>query len=82
MPNVEDSRIRRPDDFHAAPDVLPVEHHVLAAPAYDVLVEAADLQEVGPATNRHVSLTITDTERFLVMDTSYKRTPLLAGHKT
>jgi hypothetical protein len=49
VPDVEDSGVGGPDHFHAAPDVLPVEHDVLAAPTDDVLVEAAYFEEVRPA---------------------------------
>lgn len=46
MPNVEYARIGGAYHLHAASYVLSVEHHVFAAPADDVLIEAADFQEV------------------------------------
>lgn len=50
MPYVKDARIGGADHLHVATHVLPVQHHVLASPAYYILVEAAHFQEVGPVT--------------------------------
>lgn len=46
MPYVEDPRIGGAHDFDVAPDVLSIEGDILAAPSDDVLVEAADPEEV------------------------------------
>jgi len=51
---MEDSRIGGSDYFDLRADILSVEHNILAAPSYDLLlVEAPDLQEVRAVLTRH-----------------------------
>ena len=42
MPNMEDTRVRCTNDFDVAPDVFSVERNILATPAYNVLIKAAN----------------------------------------
>ena len=53
VPQMKDTRIRRPDHHHLTLDVLPVQIHVLQSPSRDLLVESLDLDEVRPILARH-----------------------------
>ena len=52
MPDVENTGIRCPHDFHVASDVLTVQHHVFSPPANDFLVKSAHSQKVRPEEER------------------------------
>lgn len=53
MPAMKDARICGAYDFYFGSHIFAIEHHILAAPANDFLIEAAYLEEVRAILARH-----------------------------
>lgn len=63
VPAMEDAWICGTYDFDFGSHIFTIEHNILAAPAHDLLVEAAYLQEVRAILARHAVAKVTPEAR-------------------